>query len=235
MERVYTDKGFISKYSTLNVLEQTGTNPKFSMLLPVSEMPETRTAPDQVDKTVLSDGGYTYAAGLQGTDTKQYTFNYHRDNVRALKKIKGKELTFLERNPDNTGERFKGTLTYSRNSLSVNGIVQGTIYITVSSADEDAIDDVRDLMKPTAIITTPLNDVVVEKSGTYEMQLETSPSATVAATSASTSTATASIVGNKLTITGVAAGYTMVELTTTATGEATSYRTIAVEVTNDGE
>ncbi len=232
MERVYTDKGFISKYATLNIL---GDDSKFSMLLPVSEMPETRTAPDQVDKTVLSDGGYTYAEGLQGTDAKQYTFNYHRDNIRALKKIKGKELTFLERNPDNTGERYKGTLTYSRSSLSVNGIVQGTIYVTVSSADEDAIDDVRDLMKPTAIITTPLDDVVVDKEGTYIVQLETSPNATVAATSSSTSTATASVVGNKLTITGVAAGFAMIELTVSATNEATSYRTIAVEVTNDGE
>lgn len=230
MERVYTDKGFISKYSTLNVL---GNDSKFSLLLPVSEMPETRTAPDQVDKTVLSDGGYTYAEGLQGSDTKQYTFNYHRDNVRALKKVKGKELTFLERNPDNTGERYKGTLTYSRNSLAVNGIVQGTIYITVSSADEDAIDDVRDLMKPTAIITTPLNDVVVDKDGTYEVQLETSPNATVTATSSSASIATASIASNKLTITGVAKGFAMVELTVSATGEATSYRTIAVEVTGE--
>lgn len=230
MERVYTDKGFISKHSTLNVL---GNDSKFSLLLPVSEMPETRTAPDQVDKTVLSDGGYTYAEGLQGSDTKQYTFNYHRDNVRALKKVKGKELTFLERNPDNTGERYKGTLTYSRNSLAVNGIVQGTIYITVSSADEDAIDDVRDLMKPTAIITTPLNDVVVDKEGTYEVQLETSPNATVTATSSSASIATASISSNKLTITGVAKGFAMVELTVSATGEATSYRTIAVEVVGE--
>lgn len=230
MERVYTDKGFISKYSTLNIL---GDDSKFSLLLPVSDMPETRTAPDQVDKTVLSDGGYTYAEGLQGTDTKNYTFNYHRDNVRALKKVKGKELTFLERNPDNTGERYKGTLTYSRNSLAVNGIVQGTIYITVSSADEDAIDDVRDLVKPTAIITTPLNDVVVDKEGTYEVQLETSPNATVTATSSSASIATASIAANKLTITGVAKGFAMVELAVSATGEATSYRTIAVEVTGE--
>lgn len=230
MERVYTDKGFISKFSTLNVL---GNDSKFSLLLPVSEMPETRTAPDQVDKTVLSDGGYTYAEGLQGTDTKQYTFNYHRDNVRALKKVKGKELTFLERNPDNTGERYKGTLTYSRNSLAINGIVQGTIYITVSSADEDAIDDVRDLVKPTAIITTPLNDVVVDKEGTYEVQLETSPSATVTATSSSATIATATIAANKLTITGVAKGFAMVELAVSATGEATSYRTIAVEVTGE--
>lgn len=230
MERVYTDKGFISKFSTLNVL---GNDSKFSLLLPVSEMPETRTAPEQVDKSVLSDGSYTFAQGLQGTDTKQYTFNYHRDNVRTLKKVKGKELTFLERNPDNTGERYKGTLTYSRNSLAVNGIVQGTIYITVSSADEDAIDDVRDLVKPTAIITTPLNDVVVDKEGTYEVQLETSPSATVTATSSSATIATATIAANKLTITGVAKGFAMVELVVSATGEATSYRTIAVEVTGE--
>jgi hypothetical protein len=42
--------------------------------------------------------------------------------------------------------------------------------------------------------------------------------------------ATASIASGKLTITGVKKGNTLIRLETSATGEATSYRTIAVTV-----
>lgn len=227
-ERYYTDKGFISKGASLNI--QDATDNLFSMLIPVVDAPETKGAPSTQDKTVLSDAMVTQCEGLQTLDQKSYTFNYHRDNIRALKKIEGKALTFLERNPDNTGEKFSGTLSFARSGLSVDGVVQGTIYITVSSADTEPIDDVRALMKPTAIITTPLNDVTLVGTEKYEVTLETSPEATVTATSKGATIATASYASNKLTITGVAAGNTMVELQVSATGEATSYRSIAVTV-----
>lgn len=227
-ERYYTDKGFISKGASLNI--QDATDNLFSMLIPVVDAPETKGAPSTQDKTVLSDAMVTQCEGLQTLDQKSYTFNYHRDNIRALKKIEGKALTFLERNPDNTGEKFSGTLSFARSGLSVDGVVQGTIYITVSSADTEPIDDVRALMKPTAIITTPLNDVTLVGTEKYEVTLETSPEATVTATSKGTSIATATYAENKLTITGVAAGNTMVELEVKATGEATSFRSIAVTV-----
>ena len=85
-------------------------------------------------------------------------------------------------------------------------------------------------MKPTAIITTPLNDVTLVGTEKYEVTLETSPEATVTATSKGTSIATATYAENKLTITGVTAGNTMVELEVKATGEAASFRSIAVTV-----
>lgn len=230
-ERYYTDKGFISKGASLNIKDTDG---KYFMLLPVVDMPETYTAPATQDKTVLSDATVTQCEGLQTVDQKTYTFNYHRDNIRQLKKYKGKSLEFLERNPDNTGEAYTGTLSYGRSALSVDGVVQGSIYITVNSAQADALDDVRDIMKPTAIITTPLPDVTVEVGETFVILLDTSEGASITATSASTSTATGTMgTGddkNKLTITGVAAGTTFINLETSATSEATSYRSIAVEV-----
>lgn len=231
MERYYTDKGFISKGATLNILD---TDNKFFMLLPVVDMPETKGAPSTQAKTVLSDESVTEVEGLQTNEQKTYTFNYHRDNIRQLKKYIGKSLTFLERNPDNTGEKYTGTMKFGRSALAVDGIVQGQIFITVNSAEEYPIDDVRDLMKPTAIITTPLVDVDITGTGTYTLLLETSEGATVAASSESSSIATAAMGtgadANKLTITGVAAGNTMIVLTTSKSGEATSYRTIAVHV-----
>ena len=228
MERYYTDKGFISKGASLMILDDTDS--KYFMLIPTTDMPETKGAPSTQAKTVLTDGSVTEVEGLQTNDQKTYTFNYHRDNIKQLKKYVNKSLSFLERNPDNTGEKYTGTMRFGRSALSVDGIVQGQMFITVNSAEDLPIDDVRDIIKPTATITTPLPDVTITGTGSIEIAIETSEKATVTATSAAPSIATATYSSGKLTITGVAAGTTMVNLETSAEGEAASYRSIAVEV-----
>ena len=227
MERYYTDNGYITKGMSLNVL---GTDGKYFMLIPVSEMPETASAPSTQQKTVLSDVKHTYVEGLQSSEQKTYAFNYHRDNIEILKQYANKPLSFLERNTDNTGEKFKGTLKFGRNSASVDSLLQGQIFITVNEADEFPVKDVRDIIKPTAIITSALPDVNVAIAGTSLITIETSPDATVTATSDATSIATATLSEGVLTVTGVAKGNTFITLETSATGEATSVRTIAVTV-----
>lgn len=227
-ERNYTDVGFISKGALLRVPDADG---KYKMLIPVVSMPATKSAPNTQAKTVLSDGSITYTQGLQDNAQKSYTFNYHRDNLRALNEYVGKEVTFIEENPDHTAERFTGTLTYGRSEMAVDGIVQGQIFITVTSADDLPLDDVRDITKKTAIVTTPLNDVYIKGTGKFEQMLEVLPAnAQVTATSSSSSVATVSYSEGKLTITGVAKGYCFAELNISAEGEATSKRTICVEV-----
>lgn len=229
MERYYTDKGFISKGASLMILDSSDS--KYFMLIPTTDMPETKGAPSTQAKTVLTDGSVTEVEGLQTNEQKTYTFNYHRDNIRQLKKYVNKSLSFLERNPDYTGEKYTGTMKFGRSALSVDGIVQGQMFITVNSADELPVDDVRDITKKTAIITTPLPDVEISGTNKVEIAIETSENATVTATSESTTIATAAYSDGKLTITGVAAGTTLIDLETSATGEAKSYRTIAVTVT----
>ena len=231
MERYYTDDAAkLSKGTSLNVK----VNGKYQLLIPVKSTPATKSAPEQVEKTNLTDETNTYVEGLQSADQKTYTFNYYRDNVIQLSKYVGKAYNFLERTPDNMGHEFVGTLSFNGSGNSVNEVGEGEITITVNSMRNDVITDVRDMMRPTAIITTPLNDVQVAigEANKYELDLETSPNATVNASipSDETSIATVSCTSNKLTITGVAAGYTMVTLEVSATNEATSYRTIAVEV-----
>ena len=228
MARYYTDNGYITKGMSLNILDETDN--KYKLLIPVSEMPETATAPSTQQKTVLTDAKHTYVEGLQSSDQKTYAFNYHRDNIRALKDVAGKPLTFLERNSDDTGEKFRGTLAFGRNSASVDSLLQGQIFITVTDADEFPIDDVRDLVKPTAVITSALHDVELTGTASEIIAIETTPSASVSVASSSNSIATASYSTGKLTITGVASGNCFINLTISATGEATSKRSIAVTV-----
>ena len=227
MERYYTDAGILSKGACLNVLDSVDS--KFALLLPTTDLPATKGAPSTQAKTVLTDESVTEIEGLQTNEQKTYTFNYHRDNIRQLKKYEGKSLTFLERNPDNTGEKYTGSMRFGRSAVSVNGIVQGQMFITVNN-NQGIVDDVRDLIKKTAVILTPLPDVVITGAGTQTVNIETTASATVVATSEATSVATATYTAGVLTITGVAKGNTLISLATSATGEATSYRTISVTV-----
>lgn len=233
LDRTYTDSGIISAGSGLYVYDSTDS--KFHLLIPTTDLPATKGAPDTIEKTVLTDSSVTEVEGLQTNDQKEYTYNYHRDNIRALKKYAGSVQTFLERNGmDYTGEKFTGTLSMGRDAVSVNGILQGKFYITVNSAEEYPIDDIRDLIEKTAIITTPLPSVEITGTNIVEIDLEVSENATVQAAMEGTGVATASCTGNKLKITGVAAGNDLVVLTCSAEGEATSTRTIMVTVV-DGE
>lgn len=230
MGRYYTDKGVLSKGACLMVKDTDG---KYMLLVPTTNLPATKGAPATVEKTVLTDNAVTQVEGLQTNDQKTYTFNYHRDNIIQLNKFKGKNLEFLERNADDTGEKFTGTMVYGRSGIEVNGIEQGEIYITVTSAEDEPVNDVRDLVKQTAVITSPLNDITIGHSSTDNTNvqtIETSTGATVTASSDSNSVATVSYSTGKLTITGVAAGNTTIKLETSKTGEATSYRTINVTV-----
>lgn len=227
MGRYYTDKGVLSKGACLMVMDSDG---KYMLLVPTTNLPATKGAPATVEKTVLTDNAVTQVEGLQTNDQKTYTFNYHRDNIIQLNKFTGKNLSFLERNADDTGERFTGTMVYGRSGIEVNGIEQGEIYITVTSADDVPINDVRDLVKQTAVIVSPLNDITLSGTEANVQTIETSAGASVTATSDSSTIATAAYTDGKLTITGVAAGNTTVKLVTSKTGEATSYRTINVTV-----
>ena len=233
MPRVYTDKGLLSKDSALMVYDDT--LKKYKLLIPTTDLPETKGAPATVEKTVLTDHSITEVEGLQSNSQKTYTFNYHRDNLIQLNKYMGKTLKFMEVNPDLTGEKFTGSLVYGRSAVSVNGIVQGQIFLTVNSSEDLPVTDVRSEIANTAICTTPLNDIELQyKTSSVVIALEGLPSnVTFTASSSDSDIATATISGNNLTITGVAAGNVMVSLTATAEGEATSYRTIAVTVPNE--
>lgn len=230
MPRAYTDKGLLSKDSALMVYDTTLS--KYKLLIPTTDLPETKGAPSTQEKTVLTDHSVTEIEGLQTNAQKTYTFNYHRDNLIQLNKFVNKTLQFMEVNPDLTGEKFTGTLVYGRSAVSVDGVVQGQIFITVNSAEDLPVTDARSEIVNTAVCTTPLNDIELQyKTSSVVIDLKTEPTdATVTAASSSASIATAAVTNGKLTITGVAQGNAMITLTIEKSGEATSYRTIAVTV-----
>ena len=230
LDRTYTDKGIISAGSGLYV--QVGG--LYQLLIPTTDLPATKGAPDTLEKTVLTDSSVTQIECLQTNDQKEYTFNYHRDNIRRLKQFAGEVHTFIERNGmDFTGEKFTGTLSIGRDAISVNGVMQGKFYITVNNAEELEV-----------IPMTLVNESESERKYNYEAEielatggtksitLETSPNASFSVSSEASAIATVSKNNNTITITGVSVGSTFIDVTCSASDEATSTRTIMVIVSN---
>ena len=215
-------------------------NGKYSILLPVEGTGENGSAPAQLDKTAIGNKQATSEEGRQENPQKTIPFFAHRDNINILEEIKGEVHDFIRLLPDFTGFKYSGKVNYMLNNTDVGSLEQGQLTITPTTSDE-YVDDCYSLVEDTVIFTTGIDEVVrvssenAAENHTKVYNLTTEPAdATITASSASTATATA-VMGTgakskQLTITGAAAGSSIVTLTAAKEGFATFKRTILVIV-----
>lgn len=213
-------------------------NGKYSILLPVEGTGENGSTPAQLDKTAIGNPQATSVEGRTENPQKTIPFYTHRDNINVLESIAGENHDFLRLLPDFTGFKYSGTVSYMANNTDVGSLEQGQLTITPSTKDE-YVENCYDLVEDTVVFTSAIDEVVtVTKSGegnTKVITLSTNPAdATITAASETTATATATLGegadANKLTITGVAAGSTIVTVTAAKTGYASFNRSILVIV-----
>lgn len=208
-------------------------NGKYSILLPVEGTGENGSTPAQLEKTAIGNLQATSVEGRTENPQKTIPFYTHRDNINILEAIKGETHDFLRLLPDFTGFKYSGTVSYMANNTDIGSLEQGQITITPTSKDE-YVENCYDLVEDTVVFTSAIDEVVsIEGTGTKEIMLSTNPSdATISASVATggTSYATANVSANKLTITGVSAGSTIVTVTATKSGYATFTRSILVIV-----
>ena len=193
---------------------------KYSLWLCVTNIPATGSAPEQVETTVTTSRKKTYTYGRQDNPQKECTFMAHRNNFKILKNDYNKQLDFLQINPDGTGWKFQGFVSFYQDEVSVGSNLTGKAVITISSSEELPVDNVADLIQDTAIFTSAIpSDIELTGTGTYSFVVATDPAgATLTATSDSTSVATVAISSGTVTITGVAAGSTLVKIVAASSG-----------------
>ena len=204
---------------------------KYSILLPLEGTGENGSAPNQLDKTAIGNPQATSVEGRTENPQKQMPFFAHRDNINILEAIKGENHEFLRLLPDFTGFKYSGTINYMLNNTDVGSLEQGQITITPTSKDE-YVENCYSLVEDTVVFTNSIDEVVT-LTGTASKAITLSPNpadATLAATSSTTGVATAAVANKVLTITGVAAGTSIVKITATKTNYATFTRTILVIV-----
>lgn len=215
----HTGSGIMSKKS----------NGKYSTFLPVTNTGELGSAPEQIEKTAIGNMAKSYIQGRKDSPQQTLTFYVHRDNLRILKAVKGKVVDFLRVFPDFSGVKYSGQVDFKYNDTSLNSAEQGEISVTIT-IPEEAIDDCYDMIEDTVVYTSDIPEVIeISKTGTYTVNVVTNPAdATIAVVSETTGVATASATGKVVTITGVAEGSSVVEITATKEGFQSWKRTILV-------
>lgn len=204
---------------------------KYSILLPIEGTGENGSSPAQLDKTAIGNPQATSVEGRTENPQKQMPFFAHRDNINILEEIKGENHEFLRLLPDFTGFKYSGTINYMLNNTDVGSLEQGQITITPTSVDE-YVENCYGLVEDTVVFTNSIDEVVT-LTGTTSKAITLSPNpadATLTVQSGTTGVATAAIADKVLTITGVAAGSSIVTITATKTNYATFKRTILVIV-----
>jgi len=215
----HTGSGIMSKKS----------NGKYSTFLPVTNTGELGSAPEQIEKTAIGNMAKSYIQGRKDSPQQTLTFYVHRDNLRILKAVKGKVVDFLRVFPDFSGVKYSGQVDFKYNDTSLNSAEQGEISVTIT-IPEEAIDDCYDLIEDTVVYTSDIPEVItIDKTGTYTVNVVTNPAdATIAVKSETEGVATANASGKAVTITGVAEGSAVVEITATKDGFQSWKRTILV-------
>ena len=205
---------------------------KYALWLPVTNIPATGSAPDQVETTVTTSRKKTYTYGRQDNPQKECTFMAHRNNFKVLKNDYNKQLDFLQINPDGTGWKFQGFVSFYQDEVSVGSNLTGKAVITVSSSEELPVDDVSSLIQDTVIFTSAIpSDVQLTGTGTTSFDVTTDPAvATITATSDTVGVATVAVSSGTVTITGVAAGSALVKIVAASSGAANGESYILVTV-----
>ena len=195
-----------------------GGESKYHLWLTVTNIPATGSTNESIDTTVTTSIRNTSVDGRQNPGTKEFTYFAHRDNFEILREDNGKELDFLQVNPDMTGHKFSGKVRSYQDEVTVGSALTGKATVTVTSSEETAVINVLDLIQDTVTFESAIDAVVHIKSGAeVKVNVETNPAdATVTATLDAEGIATANIAEKVLTISGTAKGSTVVKLTAKA-------------------
>ena len=204
---------------------------KYRLFMPLETVPSVIGSTNTVEVDLLTSSMITKIEGKKSVDDKDVTFLWHRDNLRRLREIAGKQCKFLVSYPDFTGWGFEGKISYKPDDASTDKLT-GTFTIVANAVDEAETEDVRDMLAKTCFITS-IVPAYIEIEGTNNEQINLSSNtsgATYTAKSNSSSIATATVSSNILTITGVTQGNTIVEVTSNSSNMASWTTTIAVSV-----
>lgn len=231
--RAMTDKG-AAIYIKKTTAQGAGTNGLYSLLVPITEMPALGSAPDQQETTVTTAFSKTYVPARSDNPQIEVTAYAHRDNFTKLAAWKDVEAEFLFLNPDFTGHKRSGYISYFQDALAVGGNITMKLVITITDATELPVLDAYALVEDTNIFTTVIPSTIemTVADGVKTLNIATIPSAAViTATSGTAATATVAYLTGVATITPLAAGTTIIDIkAAAATGYAENHTYVLVIV-----
>lgn len=205
---------------------------KYMLLIPTIEVAVPGETTNSTDVRVANSNIVTKLETTKTLEEVEVPVYMHRDTHRRLEKFEGKVLHLLVKTGEEEGYKFDGTLASTNDSFKSDDAMQGKIKL-IPMTKPVRIDDVYPLCKPTVkFLTAVTPKVVLDKTtGTEKIAVSLYPEqATITALSDADGVATVAVSNGTATITGVAAGSTVVTLTAEAEGYAPWETTVHVVV-----
>ena len=201
-------------------------------MIPTVETPFIGSDVAEVEIKVSSSSVVTKINGVETLNAAETNVYMHRDCLRLLEKLNGKDIELISMAGDFTGFRYTATVSYTPSNAAMDDAWQGTIKLTPKTKPV-YVENCYELIVPTAFFESNIDSVIelATTTGTFTQDIKMkNEDATFTAESAKTSVATAQASSSKLTITGVAAGSTVVTLKSSLEGYASWETTILVIV-----
>ena len=205
---------------------------KYRLLVPTVNVPFTSRETGEIEIKVVTSDVVGKTKGVDTLNSGETDFYLHRDSIEAIEKVNGTEQEVLFLLSDFSGYRQTATITYTPSSAEMDGAITGSITVTPKTALSYEANCLP-LLIPTASFKSvvPAYVELSETTGKYELTVEFKHAGTtLTAKSSNDTVVTASVTGNKLTITGKAEGSTLVRLTSSLEGFAPWNTSILVVV-----
>lgn len=207
---------------------------KYSMFLPIAELPSFESSPDTTDFELLNMPTKGQLEGKTTLENVDVPFMWHRDNIYRLEKYKGQVIEFLDFQPDYTAKKIRGTYTFRRDNAQPSSVLQGILTIVPMSMSDTSILNCRDMVEETLCFAAAIPSTV-EVGDTIDLSLvqdDIAATYTIAkindTTGAETADTTAfTIEGSKATVGDTANG--LYAIKASATGYASWTTTIYVK------
>lgn len=201
----------------------------------VSEEVSTPTGDvDEIEYNPTTSTTATKIAGGEKLNAIEIPIPAHRDNYDFVEAQNRKTSKWMSTYGDGIGKIFYATLTYKDGTRKNGEIALLTVKLTPTSKPE-YVRITKPLIIPTAKFEDMETNIILPtKTSKVELSIPVYPTnAKVSAISENTGICTATYANNKLTITGVSEGYTIISLETSLEGYASMKRTILVQVPSD--
>lgn len=205
---------------------------KFKLLIPTTQVPFVTQEAAEVEVKVVTSDTIGKLSGISTLNAGTADFYLHRDSISSLEKISGTEQEFMSVLSDFSAYRYTATMTYTPNSSEMDAAMTGTLTVTPKTQPTFVPNALKDMI-PTLSFASEIPAVVELETttGTYAQDIELKdPSGTITANAEDSAVVTAQISGKKLTITGKAAGSTVVTIKSELEGWASWETTILVIV-----
>ena len=205
---------------------------KFQFLIPTVETPFIGSDVAEVEIKVSSSSVVTKINGVETLNAAETNVYMHRDCLRLLEKLNGKDIELISMAGDFTGFRYSAAVSYTPSNAAMDDAWQGTIKLTPKTKPV-YVENCYELIIPTAFFESNIDSVIELETttGTFSQDIEMKQEgATFTAEVDKSAIATAQVSSNKLTITGKAKGSAIVTLKSSLEGYASWETTILVIV-----